>query len=174
MVEAGAAIGAGLAVLGGRELLVKLLGPTADYLGTELRRFTERMDNNLRRVFVRAGEMAGPALNEPGQVPPRVLKEILQAAPFADDELTSEYFAGVLAASRSKEEQDDRGAVFVNLLSQLSTYDIRTHYLFYTALRRCYQAEFVNIGQERVRHEYRIWLSSESFRDFIPLMLSQS
>lgn len=50
--------GAGLAVLGSKDLLVKLLGPSADYLGGEIAGFVQKCNVNLDSVFVRATKKA--------------------------------------------------------------------------------------------------------------------
>ena len=68
-------------------LILKLLGPTAEYLGAGARHWTERRAKNMRRVFETAERKVGPEeLNRPGVVPPKVLKEILEQGEFSDDE----------------------------------------------------------------------------------------
>jgi hypothetical protein len=125
----------GLTILGGAvgsaKVLEKLLGPTADYLGGGMKDWTERGFKNVGRIFERAKLRLGPKIDEPGGIPPRVLKEVLSEGPFCDDELWAEYFGGVLASSRSEVDRDDRGARFTSLLSRLSTYQVRCHFVLY-------------------------------------------
>src|SRR6185503_17313077 len=83
-----------------KELVPKILGPTADYIGAGLRGYTERASANVRRIFENAGTKLGEELDKPGQVSPKVLKEILGEGCVAEDELAAEYFGGVLASSR--------------------------------------------------------------------------
>jgi hypothetical protein len=43
--------GTGLAILGSKELLGRLLGPSADYLGGEVSTFVQKCNINLDSVF---------------------------------------------------------------------------------------------------------------------------
>lgn len=104
------AVGAGaIAAYLGKDGLAKLLGPTADYLGGELQAYTQRRMENVGRIFSRAESKLGDKLERPGQVPPKVLKTIINDGSYADDELAVEYFGGVLASSRTEIGRDDRG-----------------------------------------------------------------
>jgi hypothetical protein len=131
--------GTGLTILGsaigGAKLVGKLLGPTADYLGSGLRNWAEKRVQNASRIFEKAAEKLGDKIDEPGAVPPRVLKEVLEEGSYCDDELTAEYFGGVLASSRSGTSRDDRAVSYLKLTSELSTYEIRFHYISYKAWR---------------------------------------
>ena len=49
-------LGTGLAILGSKELMVKILGPTADYVGNSLQFWTERGSKNVARIFTSAKE----------------------------------------------------------------------------------------------------------------------
>jgi hypothetical protein len=100
-MDAPFAIGGGLAILGSKEIIVKILGPTAEYIGGELRSYTEKGAANLRRIFTNTEKKLGARLDQPGQVPPKVLKNVLNEGYFCEDELAAEYFGGVLASSRS-------------------------------------------------------------------------
>lgn len=86
-----------IALLGPAYLVGKILGPTADYIGEGVREWTQRRTENVKRVFLRAGDKLGDELEQPGAVPPRVLKAVLDEAQFADDELMADYLGGVLA-----------------------------------------------------------------------------
>ncbi|MGH2864290.1 MAG: hypothetical protein ACRDJX_03465 [Solirubrobacteraceae bacterium] len=90
----------------------------------------------MQRVFEKAHARLGPALDEPGSVPPQVLKCVLDEAQFADDELRAEYLGGVLASSRSPIGRDDRAASMAHLVASLSTYALRAHYVFYATVQR--------------------------------------
>jgi hypothetical protein len=133
-------VGTGLAILGGGELskdmLGKMLGPTAEYLGEGMQQWTERRMNNVRRVFSKAERKLGDGIERPGAIPPRVLKTVLEEGQFADDEVVAEYLGGVLASSRTESGRDDRAASMGHVIASLSTYALRTHYVFYAAARR--------------------------------------
>src|SRR5712691_9549047 len=124
--------GTGLAILGsaagGAKVVEKILGPTAEYLGAGLKNWTEHRIQNVARIFRKAAGKLGSDNDSPGAVPPRVLKEVLDEGSYSDDELTAEYFGGILASGRSPSGRDDRAASYGRLTSELSTYQIRFHY----------------------------------------------
>lgn len=135
---AGSAALATAAFGGGKELVVKLLGPTADYLGDGMKGLVQKGTKNLERIFIAAAAKAGDKLNEPGAVPPRVLQRVLQEGPFIEDELAAEYYGGILAASRSKNLTDDSGAYWLGVIQRLSLYQIRMHHICYAAAKASY------------------------------------
>ena len=125
--------GTGLTILGsaigGAKIIERILGPTADYIGSGLSEWTAKRVQNTAYIFQKASEKLGKKIDEPGSVPPRVLKEILSEGSYCDDALVAEYFGGVLASSRTCESRDDRAASYLKLTSELSTYQIRFHYV---------------------------------------------
>lgn len=147
-----------IALLGPGLLAAKVLGPTADYIGEGIKDWTERGTGNLGRVFAKAGRKLGGRLDEPGGVPPRVLKGILEEGQFAEDELTAEYLGGVLASARTNRARDDRGASLIALVGRLSTYALRAHYVLYAAARPHLVGTEANLGLRTVRtHEARFF-----------------
>lgn len=136
MVDPLTTISAGLAVLGSKDLMNKLLGPSADYIGGEIKHLVERCNVNLDRVFQLALRKLGPRADEPGSVSPRVLKHVMDEGRFCDDPLTAEYLGGVLASSKSEVSRDDRGLFYLDMIESLSSYQLRTHYLLYAAIVR--------------------------------------
>ena len=130
-----------------KPLLLKILGPTADYIGGELREFTKRRVDNINAVFSNAAGKLGAKLETPGQVPPRVLKVIINDASYAEDTVSVEYFGGVLASARTPNGRDDRGARIAKIIDGLSSYQVRTHYLVYSAV-----AELFRGGDDSFQH----------------------
>lgn len=155
-------IGTGLTMVGGaflsKDLLIRLLGPTADYLGGGLRNYTQKGMENLGRVFGHAAKTLGAKLEEPGQVPPKVLKGVLEEGYYCEDELTAQYFGGVLASSRSGVSRDDRGSSFITLIGRLSTYQIRTHYIFYTVFKHVCNGREGNLGLSEERDKLKLFI----------------
>ena len=136
MVEPTTALGGGLAILASKDLLNKLLGPTADYLGEGLKDLVAKSKANVAAIFSKATARLGDKLDQPGTVNPRVLKQVLDEGRFCEDELAAEYYGGILASARTESGRDDRGATYASLIRQLSTYQIRLHYLCYYCVRR--------------------------------------
>jgi hypothetical protein len=124
--------------IGGAKIVEKILGPTAEYLGSGLKTWTERRVQNVAAIFQKAQSKLGSDIEQDGIVPPRVLKEVLGEGSFCDDELTAEYFGGILASSRTPNGRDDRGATYLRLTAELSTYQIRFHYISYFWWRELY------------------------------------
>lgn len=152
-------IGAGLVVLGGKDIIVKLLGPTAEYIGQETKNLVKKCNLNIGKIFNRATQLLGSKLEQPGVVNPRILKYIINEGAFCEDELSAEYFGGVLASSRSEVSRDDRGLTIISILSSLSTYQIRTHYIFYSIIGKLYKGREINIGlTEERRREMKVFI----------------
>jgi len=140
--------GTGLATLAfvqaTKELIVKIGGPAADTLGLELNHLTQNGIQNLKRIFDNARKRPGCNVDKNGSVPPRILKEVFDQGPYCDDEMTAEYFGGVLASSRSGNSRDDRGLTMLVLVKSLSNYQIRTHYVVYQIMRSLFLGQPVN------------------------------
>lgn len=136
------ALGVGV---GSKDLIAKLLGPTVDYMGIGIKDWTARRKANLDLIFTKSTQRLGNRLDEEGTVPPRILKEILIEGSYCDDELTSSYFAGVLASSRSENSRDDRGASLLKLVGRMSTYQVRSHYIYYSLFKQCLNGRIENI-----------------------------
>src|SRR5438552_761190 len=101
---------------GGRELIVKLFGPTAEYFGQAGKGLAERGSENVARVVRSAVRRLGSAIDKPGVIPPRVLGPLLEEAVYCEDELVAEYLGGLLAASRTEDIRRDEAACFVKLV----------------------------------------------------------
>lgn len=168
--------GTGLAILGsalgGAKIIEKILGPTADYVGNNLKDWTEKKINNTSNVFKNAEKKLGSKIEKEGQIPPKVLKGILEEAPWCEEELQVEYFGGVLASSRSEVSRDDRGAYFISLISRLSTYQLRSHYLIYQSIKNHFNGRDMNIGDNLDRYNMEIFISYDIYSlalDFTPV-----
>ncbi|HIF9251299.1 TPA: hypothetical protein ACX6RB_002405 [Photobacterium damselae] len=131
-------IGAIAAYLG-KDGLQKLLGPTADDLGTGLRDFTQKRVENVGRIFQTAETKLGDKKDADGSVPPKVLKTIINDGSYNDDSVAVEYFGGVLASSKTELGRDDRGARMAKIVDDLSTYQLRTHFLIYATIRQLFK-----------------------------------
>ncbi|MEK6279177.1 MAG: hypothetical protein AABN95_02380 [Acidobacteriota bacterium] len=163
-------IGTGLALFGSAKLVERLLGPTADYIGEGVKHWTARRVSNVDRIFHKAAKKLGSRIEDDGAVPPRVLRGVLDHGSFCDDELSAEYFGGVLASSRSGILRDDRGASYVALLGRLSTYQIRAHYCFYHLFKRIFDGclvEDLTIGMKSGRESLEILIPLLDYHKFM-------
>jgi hypothetical protein len=131
--ELAAVVGSAIAA---RPLLERLLGPTFDYAGRSLAGLLERYGNiNLGNIFRRTAERLAAAGVKPGHVNPRVLRAVIEDGSFAADPVTTEYFAGLLAASARGDGSDDRAVTFLGIVRSLTTAQVRLHHLLYAFLR---------------------------------------
>ena len=141
----------------------KLLGPTADYLGEGLRDLTRRRGESIGRIFSNASTKLGSQLDEPGQVPPRVLKTVLNEGSYCEDPVALEYFGGVLASSRTERGRDDRGARVAKVVDNLSTYQLRTHYLIYSSIANLFATSGRRFGTDQDRAQMQVFLPLEGY-----------
>ncbi len=156
-------IGIGLTILGSKELLLKLLGPTAEYLGNEIKGFVEKCNINIDDIFIRAQKKLGNRIEEKGVVSPRILKRIWDEGRFCEDELVKEYFAGLLASSRCEDGKDDRSLPFLSLVRDLSIYELKTHYILYTVSRQLLSNEKTNLQDGEVKRNFSIYIPSDNY-----------
>ena len=154
--------GTGLTILGsaigGAKVVEKILGPTSEYIGEQLKEWTEKKINNLSNIFQNAEIKLGEKINLEGKVPPKVLKGILEDGAWCEEEFQIEYFGGVLASSRSGISRDDRGGYFVSLISRLSTYQLRMHYFVYHLVKNAFDGQEMNIGDSIDRTKMEIFI----------------
>jgi hypothetical protein len=165
MVDPGTGMVALGIALGGKDILVKMLGPTAEYLGGGLKDFAARRIENIGDIFSNASAKLGSKIDEDGGVAPKVLKGILEDGSFANDSLAIDYFGGVLASSRTGIIRDDRGAYFTSLIGRLSTYQLRTHYIFYHLMKIIFNGEDKNVDTGEERSKLSFYVSAGTYTD---------
>lgn len=150
--------------VGGRELVLKLLGPTFDYFGQLTRDAAKKATENVGRVLLIAVQKLGDRINENATIPPRVLREVVAESMFNEDELVAEYFGGVLAASRTTDRREDMGVYFAKLVSSMSALHLRAHYVIYYCIRECYKGNNqINIGDEKERRSTMVYIPASVF-----------
>ncbi len=143
--------------------ITKLLGPTADYLGEGLRDLTQRRLDSIGRIFSNASAKLGGKLDDPGQVPPRILKTVINEGSYSEDSVVLEYFGGVLASSRTECGRDDRGARIAKLIDGLSTYQIRSHYLLYSSIKHVFSDSAKHFRTSEDRAKMQIFLPIDDY-----------
>lgn len=148
----------GAAAWASRELAGKLLGPTFDYLGGEIRQFAEKCNVNLTNIFVRAHRKAGERLASEGGVSPRVFKNVIDEGAFCSDDVAAEYLAGILASSRVPDAADDRGVAYLAVIRELSVHQLRTHYMIYWSVKRLLEGRLLNVALDADAKKMRLFL----------------
>lgn len=164
------ALGFAIEKAGGRELILKLLGPTFGYLGQTGKSLVQRGIDNVARVLSHAVNRLGTRVNEPGAVPPRVLRVLIEQAAFSEDALVAEYLGGVLAASRTENLADDAGISIAALLASMSAIQIRTHYLLYKVARDLHAGrQGINVGVAEGRRALECFIPFSVIERALPL-----
>ena len=154
---------AGGVVYTAQNLLLRLLGPTFDYLGDDLKGLAEKRKETFDRIVLSASKKLGDRLNDPGQVSPRVLRTILDEGSFSDNRIAVEYFGGVLASSRTEFSRDDRGARVARMIDSLSAYQIRTHYLIYSSISDLFSKDSNSFALTEDREKMQLFKPSQGF-----------
>lgn len=162
-VDPGTAAIVASSLLLAKEPLNKLLGPTLDYFGKEIESFAKKRTENVGRILQKAINKLGQRINEPGQVHPKLLKGLIMDGSFCDDELTAEYYGGVLASSRTGVSRDDRGTTYLNQISNFSIYQIRTHFILYMVLRRLFCNSQLTPSLTDIHYEMKIFISESDY-----------
>lgn len=114
----------------------------------------------------------GDRLDDGSSVPPKVLKQIIDNGSFATDELEIEYLAGVLVSSRTPEERDNRGASAAKTIDSLSNYQIRTHFILYSALRELFSGQGIMPDQVD-RPKMKAFLDMNEFAAAMELTIAE-
>jgi len=161
--------GTGLTILGsalgGGKIIEKILGPTAKYLGEQMKELAVKKIENITNIFKNAEQKLGDKINNQGGVPPKILKSILEDGAWCEETLQVEYFGGVLASSRTGISRDDRGVYFTSLISRLSTYQIRSHFVFYHIIKKLFNGQDININEGSKWSELRTFIPYNTFFD---------
>lgn len=158
----------GILVAGGMALqnaLGRVVGPAADEVAVVLARFTKHRLENVARVTEVADRLSG---DKPGAVPMRVAMRVFEEGSYSDDEMVVQYLGGVLASSRTPFGRDDRGNTYTALVSRLSTYHLRTHYIWYSEWRRLLLGTPFNIFLEVERQSLGVMFMP--FSSYAPAM----
>ena len=137
-----------IAAIFGLDMLRRVLGPSASYLGEQVASWVKQRHTNLKKIFESADRKLVGRGDVHGSVPPRVLKRILDDGSYCDDPLMAEYYGGVLASSKSGISRDDTGAVHLATIEQLSVYQIRAHYIIYSIVKELFDGTGAKVSTD--------------------------
>lgn len=148
-----------------KETISKVFGPSLDMYGKGVAELQKKGAENFWRVIKKASaKISDDSEMTNNGIPPRVLKGIITETPFCDDEISAEYFGGVLASSKN---YDDRGVQFITLISRLSTHQIKAHYFFYSLIRHHFQGENLNLDLKEVCEEMVLYIPFSDLFEFL-------
>lgn len=152
---------AGIAMYGTKELIVKVLGPTADYLGTETKGLVEKCNVNLTNVFLKAKKKLGERYDASGGVSPRVLRHVYDDGRFAEEEIVVEYYGGLLAGSKTLDAKDDQALPYIAMVQRMSSYQLRLHFAIYYELLRLHKSTKHNLAERAHQPHFGLILPHE-------------
>lgn len=118
----------------------KVLGPTLEKIGKDFKSlYMAGRDRIINRA---AGKVEN--LDDGKCANLRVARDVLWNGAFSESEVCVEYYAGLLAASRSKDGLNDEAAPFVDAVKSLASSQLRLHYDIYRSLERILEEDHAN------------------------------
>ena len=118
----------------------KVLGPTLDAIGNDLEKlYVAGRDRIIGRAAAKVDD-----LDDGRRANLRVARDVLWNGAFSESEVCVEYYAGLLAASRSMDGLDDQAAPFVDAVKSLASRQLKLHYGIYRCLERILEEAHVN------------------------------
>lgn len=159
-IMSGDIIGTGAAGIGAAAWAAKrVFGSSLDAVNDALGRWTEHALRNVGRVVENAESKIPDERRDDG-MPLRFAMRVMNESAYAESDLEVEYLGGVLASGRTPSGRDDRGVVFSGIVSRMSSYQLRLHYVIYTTMRRLYAGEQINFGYVEAVEPYEIFIPS--------------
>jgi hypothetical protein len=110
----------------------KLLGPTIEIIGNDLKQLYE---NGKDKIVANAIKKTKD-VELKGQTNLRVTRDVFWNGSFTDESICAEYFGGILAASRSVDGKDDSGVFYVDIIKSMSSSQLKMHYIIYRTLNK--------------------------------------
>jgi len=131
---------------GSAAFLGRICLPAAEEFGLYLRdRISNWRKQNLSKVLIKAESIidADSCILD-CHAHPRVVHDIVENSSWADDEEIQSMWAGLLASSCTRSGKDETNLMFIHLLSQLTTSQVRIlNYLCINSKKRCTKAGLV-------------------------------
>jgi hypothetical protein len=136
----------------------KLLGPTAEIIGVDLKQLYEKGKDKIVANAIRKTK----DIESAGQTNLRVSRDVFWNGSFTDESICAEYFGGILAASRSVDGKDDTGVFYVDIIKSLSSGQLKVHYILYRILNKILlndeTKKDLNPGQESELQQLRVYI----------------
>jgi hypothetical protein len=116
----------GPAVELGMDMLIRIIGPSADFLGEKGRKYLERRLSRGKQMLVTSAEMLKtlPTGTEPVPVPPRVFRPILELSSDEEDSEVRTTWAAMLANFADPSVAPDMLPAFTEILRNLSPIEV--------------------------------------------------
>ena len=118
----------------------KVLGPTLEAIGGDLEKlYAAGRDRIIGQAAAKVDN-----LEDGRRANLRVARDVLWNGAFSESEVSVEYYAGLLAASRSMDGLDDEATPFVDAVKSLASRQLKLHYGIYRCLERILEEDHAN------------------------------
>ena len=141
-----------------------ILTPSMKKVGDRLAKYTEKGLDNIERVFKAAEVRLKQRRKSQGDFSPRILQRVIPQAYTCENELQAAYLGGILASSRSTTSRDDRAAYYLSITDSLSSYQLRTHAIFYSAILNVGSGEFGRGKRHINRGDATVMITDRDYR----------
>lgn len=153
------------------ELLLKLLGPSFEYVGNipprvaefGLNKIKEIEIKNLANVFKKAERKMETNGTVNLETNLRVVREVVQQGIYAQDEVMIEYFAGILASSKTENGTDDTCIPYLQTIKTLTSFDLKLHCFLYKTIFNMYSKDNFRLAQNEHRSLMKTHIGVENF-----------
>jgi hypothetical protein len=168
MIEPATMTAVGVGVWGGKDLIVKFFGPTADHYGGKLKEYlATNSGENIQNILSKAAKKLGDKINQSGHIGPRLLKDLMFEGAFCENDVEAEYRAGILASSKLSPEDKDLGIPFVALINRLSPLHLLAHYILYSCVKTVLNNSNIKAASGTTLHRVHIGLELSEFIKYI-------
>ncbi len=135
----------------------KVLGPTLAQIGDDFKALYVVGRDKL----LAAGYRKIKDIEDGKRANLRVVRDVLRNGSFAESEVCTEYFAGILASSRSDDGKCDDMIQFVDVVKALSSKQLHLHYVIYNCFNKlwCQAGTPLNVGLNLELGAHRLWIS---------------
>ena len=159
-----ASAGYTLGQIGVKDLIVAVAKPTMDHFGEVFRNLIlPNYKINLEKIIYTAEKkVKDRGIPEDNSVQAGVISEIFRDAAFQQGEMYAEYYGGVLASSQLF-NKNDIGKSICQIITKLSAYDLRFHFILYSCLKGKFKNKTINLGDNGDCGVCRVFISKESF-----------
>jgi hypothetical protein len=141
----------------------KFFGKTAEVLADDIKAVYKASD--IREKMLRAATRKA-ALDDNGDVNIRVAREVLLNGSYAEGQICSEYFGGVLASARSDGGADDSSIYYLSVVQSLSSSQLKIHYQLYNCLNKLLNSDTIstiNLDFDENINRLMVWVNESEF-----------
>ncbi|MDE0778203.1 MAG: hypothetical protein OSB43_18130 [Nocardioides sp.] len=114
--------------------LAWIFGPTLQSVGRVFGEWTEYRLRNLLRLGEKLDQRRASGEAPDGEIPPRVVYEIIERGSWTNDDVAQEYLAGLLCSSRTPDGSDEEGAYLAAIVANMTSTQIKLHHAIYAPL----------------------------------------